>query len=110
MGISNGGLREKEALADDKERALRYLLRVNVGTTAIRRMNGAMCLDTAVGSSLFHDRDKSGIFPTFRHAIQHRKRAAIDSTLRSAQGGTPNVLTALQCSSVTPDLAQKTKQ
>jgi hypothetical protein len=38
------------------------MLGMNVGAPAIRRMNGAMWLDTAVGSSLFRDRNKR-IFP-----------------------------------------------
>jgi len=42
MGISNGGLVLRRCMAGDKERAPRYMLRVDAGATAIRRMCGAM--------------------------------------------------------------------
>jgi len=40
-GISNGGLTDRRCMAVDRERALRYLLRMNGGATAIRTMYGA---------------------------------------------------------------------
>ena len=38
---------------------------MDVGATVIRRMYGAPRLDTAAGSSLFHDRDNSRVCPHF---------------------------------------------
>jgi hypothetical protein len=97
---------DRKTLDDDKNRALRY------GRWSDGDKDDVWRNVTGHSSRIIPlpRQGEQQDFPTFRHAIQHHKRAAIDSTSRSVQGGTPNVLTALQCSSVTSNLAQKTDQ